>query len=73
MSNVYRYAFINIAATGASDGTQGCFWDRDESSVRPTEFDIHWRNTPEDEAKRYQVVLDADLWAQRFVNEPLMR
>lgn len=73
MSKVYRYALINIAATGASDGTQGCFWKRNARNTRPTEFDINWRNTLEGEGKRYQVVLDADLWAQKLVNEPLMR
>lgn len=38
MSEVYRYAYINIAATGAEDGSHGCFWERKPETVRPTEL-----------------------------------
>lgn len=27
MSKVYRYAFVNIAATGAAQSDEGCFWE----------------------------------------------
>jgi hypothetical protein len=38
MSLVYRYCFINIAATGSPNPTGGCFWDRNPRAVLPTEF-----------------------------------
>jgi len=71
MSKVYRYAFINIAATGAKDGTVGCFWERDPRAVRPTEFTIHWSNCEENEGRRYHVVPEPHLWAQGLVAQPL--
>lgn len=73
MGKVYRYGIINIAATGAANGDEGCFWDRSPHSVRPTFFSIQWSNTPHDEVKSYQVVPDANLWARRFVSEPLLQ
>jgi hypothetical protein len=72
MSEVYRYGFINIAATGASNGDEGCFRMRYPSSVLPTECFIQWRTSGKN-ARRYQVVPDPDIWAQKFMSEPLNR
>jgi hypothetical protein len=58
MSNIYRYGFINIAATGAEQSTEGCVWERDPQAVRPTEFFVQWNNCEENERRRYQVVPD---------------
>ncbi len=71
MSKVYRYAFINIAATGAREGAQGCFWERDPRAVRPTQFSVQWSNCQSDEVRRYHVVPDPHLWARKLFNQPL--
>jgi hypothetical protein len=78
MSKVYRYSFINIAATGSSSSDGGCFWKRDERTVLPTEVYIQWRNSWSDcnqEATRtkYRVVLEADAWTRKLTDEPLNR
>lgn len=74
MSTVYRYAFINIAATGAVDGSEGCFWERDPAPVRPTFFSVLWI-TPgaQTRAKRYQVVENHNMWARKLLDQPLNR
>ncbi|KAF1998879.1 HET-domain-containing protein [Amniculicola lignicola CBS 123094] len=71
MSNVYRYAYINIAVTGAAEATEGCFWERHPQAVKPTEFSVQWDKCEETESKRYQVVPDHHIWAQKLFNEPL--
>ena len=71
MSKVYRYAFINIAATGATQSAEGCFWERDPRAIRPTEFSVRWSNCEENEGGRYRVVPEPHLWAQELVNQPL--
>jgi hypothetical protein len=70
MSKVYRYAFINIAATGASQGSQGCFWERDPRAVWSTELSIQWSNC-EENTGRYHVVPKSHLWAHKLVDQPL--
>jgi hypothetical protein len=40
MSKVYRYCFINIVATGVSDGTKCCYWERDPVTIPPPEVSI---------------------------------
>ncbi|KAF2806681.1 HET-domain-containing protein [Mytilinidion resinicola] len=71
MSKVYRYGFINIAATGAVQSSEGCFWKRDPRVVQPTEFSIQWNNCEKLESRRYHVVPDPHLWARKLVDEPL--
>ncbi|KAF1912273.1 heterokaryon incompatibility protein-domain-containing protein [Ampelomyces quisqualis] len=70
MSEIYRYGFINIGATGASHGDEGCFWRRDLRAVLPTECLVRWSNSSEN-ARRYQLVSDTDIWAEKFIGEPL--
>lgn len=45
MSKVYMYSFVNIAATGSSDSTSGCFWKRAERNILPTEVYIQWHSS----------------------------
>lgn len=71
MSKVYRYGFINIAATGAAESTEGCFRERDPRTVQPTEVSVQWNNCEGSKSSRYHVVPDPHLWAQKMVNEPL--
>jgi hypothetical protein len=35
MGRVYRHACLNLAATGASDGSEGCFFDREVEDIWP--------------------------------------
>lgn len=72
MSMVYRYAFINIGATGASDSSDGCFWQREPESICPTFLTITWE-TPGDQriTKKYQVVPDHNAWAGKLLEQPL--
>ncbi|EUC28229.1 hypothetical protein COCCADRAFT_41206 [Bipolaris zeicola 26-R-13] len=72
MSNVYWYSFINIAATGASDSSQGCFWERNPQEVVPTEVDICWSNH-RGKKSRYLFVPAPSLWARKLTEEPLNR
>jgi hypothetical protein len=78
MSEVYRYSFLNIAATGAKDISEGCFWDRNERNMLPTEVHIQWHNSQQDRTKEvaafdYSVVLEANMWARKLTKEPLNR
>lgn len=71
MSLVYRYCFLNIAATGSQNSAEGCFWDRNPRAVLPTELYISWIGCKEDAIKRYLVVCEPDVWAQKLTREPL--
>ncbi|CZR61292.1 uncharacterized protein PAC_11188 [Phialocephala subalpina] len=71
MSKVYRYAFINIAATGAAQSNEGCFWERDPRVVLPTECSIQWSSCTSGKRTRYCAVPESDVWAQKLVSQPL--
>ncbi|KAF2687503.1 HET-domain-containing protein [Lentithecium fluviatile CBS 122367] len=74
MSNVYRYGFINIAATGAAQSSEGCFWKREPNAIKPTEVSIRWHGRGgRSESKRYLVLPEPRKWAGKLVNEPLNR
>lgn len=70
MSKVYRHAFVNIAASGAENGTQGCFWDREPQAIRPTVFSVQWSSVAGDESRKYRVVPDSQLWARKLTDQP---
>ncbi|USP81985.1 hypothetical protein yc1106_09259 [Curvularia clavata] len=72
MEKVYRYSFLNIAATGAHDSTKGCFWERDPCAILPTEISIGWSNHRGSKAK-YRVVPEPNIWARKLTDEPLNR
>lgn len=42
MGDVYKYGYCNIAATGANDVLEGCYFDRDPL-VKPLMVDIAWK------------------------------
>lgn len=74
MRNVYRYSFITIAATGALNGSEGCFWERAPEAIRPTFFTMNWtttRNSKQAHAATYQVVPDHDTWGRKLLQQPL--
>lgn len=72
MEKVYRYSFINIAATGAENAAKGCFWDRNPQAVLPTEIWIGWSNHEESKTK-YRVVPEPQIFARKLTDEPLNR
>jgi hypothetical protein len=41
MIKVYQYDFINIAATGAAKSSEGCFRERNQRAVQPTEISVN--------------------------------
>lgn len=41
MTSVYENSHVNFAAADAVDSTQGCFFDRDPSSIRPLRLHIN--------------------------------
>lgn len=69
MRNVYKYAFCNIAATGAADSTVGCFWDRNPLLVRPCKVDITW-DLP---LTGSHYCVDRSLWTKNVGEAPLNR
>jgi hypothetical protein len=76
MSKVYRYSFVNIAATGSSDSTGGCFRERVERNILPTEVYIQWHSSRvgrdgEPQKIKYRVVLEAEQWTRKLTDEPL--
>lgn len=68
MGDVYRYGFITVAATGAANGSEGCYRNRDPRQIQRTTVTVGWSKS---ESRQYQVVPDPDFWARKFVNEPL--
>jgi hypothetical protein len=71
MSRVYRYCFINIAATGSANSTGGCFWGRDPRTLLPTQLFVQWSGCRAGVNKRYLVISESDVWAQKLTHEPL--
>jgi hypothetical protein len=43
MGDVYKYGYCNIAATGANDVLEGCYFDREHLIVKPLMVDIAWK------------------------------
>jgi hypothetical protein len=73
MDKVYRYCYINIAATGASNGSEGCYWTRDPATVLPTEVSISWSNSEQNTSGIYHVIPDSNKWARKLIKQPLNR
>lgn len=69
MGMVYQNAFCNIAATGASDGSVGCFWDRNPLLAQVCKVDLTW----ELPLKGVYYCLDGSLWPRNVGEAPLNR
>jgi hypothetical protein len=66
MSEVYQYAFCNIAATGALDSSEGLFFNRDFNLVQRSNLEIDlgtdpWRGSGK---SRRMEILNPDLWKE---------
>jgi hypothetical protein len=66
MGDVYRNAVFNIAATKSSNGSQGCFANRNPILIQPCYVEAKW----EWEAGRYQLH-DSALWRHGVTRAPL--
>lgn len=71
MDEYYRYGHVNIAVAGASNGTEGCFWERNPRTVLSTVFSVRWMNSNGCTTRRYQVVPDSNFWSRKLLNQPL--
>ncbi len=64
MSQVYSGSYCNIAATAASDGSRGLFFERDTKLIRPIK--VMMRNT-------FYNIVDGGLWVRNVEQAPLNR
>ncbi|EPE26537.1 heterokaryon incompatibility protein [Glarea lozoyensis ATCC 20868] len=46
MAEVYSHSHCNIAAAHATDGTQGCFIERNPDLVKPLKVELNWGPNP---------------------------
>lgn len=69
MGNVYQNALCNIAATGASDSSGGCFWDRNPLLARACKVDFTW----ELPLQGSYYCVDGSLWPKNVGEAPLNR
>lgn len=69
MGKVYQNALCNIAATGASDSSVGCFWERNPLLAQACKVDIAWELPLEG---TYYCV-DGSLWPRNVGEAPLNR
>jgi hypothetical protein len=69
MGKVYQNALCNIAATGASDSSVGCFWDRNPLLAQVCRVDLTW----ELPLKGSYHCLDGSLWPRNIGEAPLNR
>lgn len=69
MGKVYQNALCNIAATGASDSSEGCFWDRNPLLAQACKINLTW----ELPLKGSYHGLDRSLWSKNIGEAPLNR
>lgn len=69
MGKVYKNALCNISATGASDSSIGCFWDRNPLLAQPCNIEFEW-DLP---LKGSFYCVDASLWPKNIGEAPLNR
>ncbi|KAK5657209.1 hypothetical protein OQA88_3267 [Cercophora sp. LCS_1] len=55
MGLIYKHAACNIAATWATDGSQGCFSQRDPAITAPTTISIHNGRLDRNKASEYDI------------------
>jgi hypothetical protein len=66
MASVYGGSYLNIVAASATDGTMGCFFDRDPRTVSPSQVLLD----PKGKKELYSCVLGR-LYEDRVTNTPL--
>ncbi|KAF8850026.1 HET-domain-containing protein [Acephala macrosclerotiorum] len=69
MSNYYRSAMLNIAASVAADNKAGCFPDRNQSLIKPCTIETAWVDCQNENYYLYRY----DFWRHAFKDMPLMK
>lgn len=69
MTKVYENSHCNIAAANAANSEQGCFSQRDISSIPPIIVEINWTNT----FNRTYLFHDDNFWERQLLDSPLFR
>lgn len=81
MQTVYQNGFLNIAALGARDDQDGCFFERDPRLVAPTIIDLSPPNTGPSSSLLspstsppllYRFEAEDESWRSAFAGEPLL-
>jgi hypothetical protein len=67
MKNIYMKATLNIAATAASDGREGLFYERDPISIVPHTVEIAWDGV----CKGKYHFFNQNLWKEEVLDAPL--
>lgn len=67
MGKVYQNALCNIAATGALNSTEGCFWDRNPLLAQACKIDLTWKLP----LKGSFFGIDRNLWTKNVGEAPL--
>jgi Heterokaryon incompatibility protein (HET) len=70
MYHVYQNSYCNIAATGAANGDQGCFFSRNPNTISATQVRPAWEDVTSD---TYVVVQPLGHCRSRFLDSPLLR
>ena len=73
MGEVYKRSYCNVAATGAVNSTEGCFFTRNPNLIMPSQVIIKWDDWDGITEQAYQVVPGPELWSATFNSEPLNR
>lgn len=69
MGSIYKHALCNIAATGAIDGSVGCFSNRNDLFVQPCKIELGWDLPVTGE----HYCIDRSLWPKNVGEAPLNR
>jgi Heterokaryon incompatibility protein (HET) len=69
MSHVYKNSFCNIAATGAADGNQGCFFSRNPNTISATKIQPKWDDAL---SESYLVAQPLVHFQSNFLGSPLL-
>lgn len=67
MKDVYRNAFLTIAAAGAASSSTGCFFDRDIDLVKAITVSVSWLGVSQGK----YLICDGFIWQDNIVNAPL--
>jgi hypothetical protein len=70
MHLLYQNAYCNIAATGAKDGSYGCFFERNPNTFNATVVRLLWKMA---ESKLFAVVQQTRILQKRISDSPLLR
>ncbi|KAF2809391.1 HET-domain-containing protein [Mytilinidion resinicola] len=73
MGKVYKYSRVNIAATGAVDSTEGCFFTRDPRLIPPSQVTIKWDDWDGIIEETYTVLPGQKIWQTQLNDVPLSR